>query len=250
MMATVKQRAPDLAKLRSRRVRVPAAPPPKQEMSKAEYRLTMGYRIKVALDDAHLTQMAAAKLIGVNSHATINNWIWNRAQPKRDQMRALARVTGKKLEWLEFGTEGPVEVIPPAEKMGYALVPEITFGDTVHDRQETAKWGLPVRWLKDELNIVDTNLALVYRVNTHAGKYEFGDRVIVDGGQTRPAPGEHLYWHGNAPALGSISVPIAPAGRKATVKVRTFADGGEETHEIEADKLHVIGRVRGTWKKA
>lgn len=224
------------------------------EPTKTERHDTMGFRIQQALDDAKpkLTQAAAAKALGYFSHASISNWIHNITDPPREAIVALAKLTGKSVVWLEHGIDGkPVEVEPPAEKMGYAIVPEVIFGDDIADRKEVHKWGLPVDFLK-ELQIVDTKLAIVYRVSNPAGKHEYGDRVLIDGSQRKPQSGaEYLYWHGNAPAIGQVSVPLASPGKKASVKVKTFAYGGEEeTHEVEADKLQIIGRLKGTWRRS
>lgn len=243
MMAAEKQR-PARTGTRAQRV-------DKAELTKAEYRNTMGWRLQQALGEAQLTQTSAAKKLGYTSHATIHNWVKNNVEPPREGIIALAKLTGKTVAWLEYGIDSsPVEVIPSAEKMGYALVPEVVFGESISDRREVHKWGLPVDFLK-ELQIVDTNLAMVYRVGNQAGRHEYGDRLLIDGGQRKAGPGEYLYWHANAPAIGNLSVPPTVTGKKAPIKVRTFAGGGEEeTHEIEADKLQIIGRLRGTWRRS
>lgn len=239
--ATTKIRSPRTKEAEQTVVEKPRA------KTKSEQQKSMGSRIRIALRDKDITYTAAAKHLGYTSHASVHNWIEGRAEPPREAIAKLAKLVGRSALWLEQGIEGPVEVAPSAEKMGYELVPEVAFPTAnPKDRHEECKWGLPLTFLK-EVQIVDTKLAMIYRVQNEAGKYEFNDRLIVDGGATRPGPGDFLYWHGTAPAIGNLSVPIA-TGRKPSVKVKPL--GAEEAQEVDTDKLQVLGRIRGTWRQA
>ena len=137
--------------------------------------------------------------------------------------------------------------MPDPDKMGFAIVKEITVGDSATDLHEVMPWALPYQWLRAELQAEDFDHLCVYKVQVDSpdGKFEFGDRVVVDRASTRPSPpGHFLIWDGFGAQIAHVTVVPAGTG-KPLAKVVTAAGA----YEIDAQKLQVLGRVRGKFTK-
>lgn len=220
------------------------APDPGSQ-AKADIKDTFGWRVKQARMDAGLTQDQLAKQLDLGRTA-VTQWELAGAVPAAKTIAAVAKVLNVKESFLAYGdTNEPVVLAPDPEKLGYALIDEVRFGVSKDDREKVNQWGLPTTWLRNELHVRSLDSLFVYTVDTAGGRYEYGDRLIVDGGDYRPSPpGQFLIWDGIGAVIGHLQV--IPGGKKTMVKVTTE---GAEPYETEMDRLQVIGRVKGVWRK-
>jgi transcriptional regulator with XRE-family HTH domain len=210
---------------------------------------SIGFRIKQARVNANLTQLGLSKLIGGVGRSAIAQWERNEANPSLPTINKVAKLLNVKPESLTHGLDyAPVEVAPSPEKLGYVLVPEITFGDKPDTRREQQKWGLPYNWLKTEIGVSSPEAMIIYKVEVSftGSQFEMGDRILVDTGTTRPSPaGTFLYWSGFGPEIGEFYVVPQIGSKKAVVKIKT--PHGEM--ETEIDKIAILGRVKGKMNK-
>lgn len=178
------------------------------------------------------------------TRSSIAQWETQRARPEPKAVPLIASVLDTTPEYLEFGITGePKTVLPDPEVLGYVLAPEMTFDDIAG--QETQKWGIPVSWLKQEIGVTSLKDVIVHKIEANNDPFDYGDRVLIDRSNQRPTPpGHFLYWDG----VGAIvaHMMILPNVRKHMVKI-TSPNG---SFESELNKLQIIGRVRGVWKKA
>jgi transcriptional regulator with XRE-family HTH domain len=217
---------------------------------------TLGERIKKAREARGLTQDTLAKDItrilehqGVvdkaRGRSSIAQWETGRAFPEYVTLSAIAKAVDKSPEYIAFGvTDEPRTVFPEPEELGYVLAPEIVVeGDDSFTK--TCEWGLPIDWLRSELGVTSYKDVAIYKVDVNGDKFEFGDRVIIDRSNAKPSPpGHFLYWDGVGANIARMVV--VPGGRKPRVRV----EGPSGTYEADVDKIAIIGRVKGIWKKA
>jgi transcriptional regulator with XRE-family HTH domain len=210
---------------------------------------TLGFRIKQARLNANLTQLGLSKLVGDVGRSAIAQWERNDSTPSLPTINKVAKILNVKPESLTHGFDyAPVEVAPSPEKLGYVLVPEVTYGDKPEVKNEQQKWGLPYNWLKTEIGVSNPDAMIVYKVEVSfsGSPFEMGDRLLVDTGQTRPSPaGTFLYWSGFGPEIGEFYVIPQIGSKKALCKVKT--PHGEM--ETEVDKILILGRVKGKMNK-
>lgn len=228
--------------------------------SRTKIELSLGERLKEAREAQGITQDALAKNLTrilevegseedrrkTRGRSSIAQWETGRAFPEFTTISAIARAVNKSPEYLAFGITGaPKVVAPDPEELGYVLAPEIKV--TGQDKyKEMQKWGLPLDWLRSELGVTSYKDIVIYKVEVNGDPFEYGDRVIIDRNNFRPSPpGHFLYWDGVGPNIAKMVV-VPGAGKKHIVKVR--GPGGD--FEIDVDKLAIIGRVKGVWKKA
>lgn len=205
-----------------------------------------GTRVREARVKVKMTQDTLAKHLDYATRSTVAQWERFKNVPDTPTIERIAELLSVSPQWLAYGvTDEPKVVAPNPQQLGYVLVPEIKFGDTPADTDTNQTWGLPFEWLRGEMHVTDvTNLAIV-QVDTPCAPFEFGDRIIIDRNSTKVSPpGPFMIWDGVGAVVAHVSV--VPSGRKPTARVKTDQD----TYESEIEKLTVIGRVRGVWKKA
>lgn len=220
-----------------------------------DFKHKMGVRIRAAREENKLTLAALAKLVNKHAHASVLNWEQGTASPQIFEVARLANALGKKPEYLAFGVDNkPKVVLPPPDELGFMIVPEVTFGDTVKKRNETQRWGLALPWLKSEIGVTDLDDLFIYRTQVAAGQYEHGDRVIVDAsaaGQQLAQPGDFLCWDDKfGPVIWRVVVLPGIGSKKRLARVTAGSGKATNTEDMPIDKLHIIGRVRGVWRGA
>jgi transcriptional regulator with XRE-family HTH domain len=208
---------------------------------------TPGLRLARLRDAAKLTQQQVADRCD-RGRSAIAQWERDDSQPDYDMCETLAEILDTTPQYIAFGvTAEPKVVMPDADTMGFAIVNEIIFGDKPTDVSDGAKWAVPVQWLKAEMQVVKPDALAMYKVEAQSGPYEYGDRAIVDRAQTRISPpGHFLLWDGVGPMVAHVSAVPGGAGRKTMARV----SGVTGDYEIDAEKLHIIGKVKGVFKKA
>lgn len=210
---------------------------------------TVGTRISNSRTMAGLTQMELSKIVG-RGRSAVAQWERDDAEPPLELFRIMAKQFKTTAQYLAFGvTTEPGVVYPSPEELGYTLVPEMRFGNTLNDVHAVAgqSWGVPTGWLKNELQAEAYDSLAIFKVEVDHEPYERGDRVIVDRSATRASPpGAFLVWDGYGPSINNVAVLPGSTPRKTMAKV----SGAMGQYEIEVDKLQIIGRVRGVWKKA
>lgn len=230
---------------------------------RAKIELAFGKRLKEARAGRNLTQDALAKQLThilevegtvaddnkkkVRGRSSIAQWETGRAFPEFTTIRAIARAVNKSPEYLAFGITGePKVVAPDPEELGYVLAPEIKIINE-HKHEEVQKWGLPLDWLRGELGVTSSYKDIaIYKVEVNGDPFEYGDRVIIDRNNFKPSPpGHFLYWDGVGANIAKMRV-VPSAGKKHIAKI-SAPDGD---FEVDVDKLSIIGRVKGVWKKA
>lgn len=213
---------------------------------------SLGDRIKNFREDADMTQSDLAKTLGraglgrskKNPHkvarTTIAQWERDSSQPDFQTVEFLAKLFNTKPEVIAF------DVNSKATNDDFTLIPEIVFGERVNDSQIVLNWGCPISWLRNEMNAQSYDELLIYKVPYQTvAEYSAGDRIMVDRSVTKISPpGNFLVWDGVSTTVAHVGI-ASVKGSKVTARVKTL----EDTHEIDADKLHVIGRVLGAYKK-
>jgi transcriptional regulator with XRE-family HTH domain len=211
------------------------------------YRQTLGGRIKEKRVDAGMTQAELARLLG-KSRSNIAQYERNDSVPPMPVAAEMAKALNAPMSFFVDGKAGPEPRMPNADELGYALVEEVVHtGQT--ETQKSQQWALPTNWLRNEIGCADTTQVLMVKVEAGIGRYEYGDRVVIDtspAGRRPSPPGTFLYWDGFAAALGEISVHPDPSGKKHVAKVTTT----HGAYETVPDKLVILGRVKGVFKKA
>lgn len=75
--------------------------------------MTIHQRLKEARIAKKLTMKELARLVGVDSYQTIQQWENGKSAPKRDRMEVVAEALGVAQEWLLFGTDqNKIEDLP------------------------------------------------------------------------------------------------------------------------------------------
>jgi transcriptional regulator with XRE-family HTH domain len=229
--------------------------------AKTRIDLSLGERLRKAREAAGITQEVLAKQVthlleldGVTDEerakkrgrSSIAQWETGRAFPEFTTISAIARAVKKTPEYLAYGiTNEPKTVMPEPEVMGFVLAPEIQILDE-RKHKEVQKWGLPLDWLRGELGVTSYKDLAIYKVEVNGDPFEYGDRVIIDRNNFRPSPpGYFLYWDGVGANIAKMRV-VPSAGKKHIVKVSS--SNGD--FEVDVDKLSILGRVKGVWKKA
>ena len=75
--------------------------------------VTLGWRLKLAMAQADLSQRELADKLGVDK-GTINRWTTEQTKPKPGQLMACAMATGVPYVWLETG-KAPADKPEPSE---------------------------------------------------------------------------------------------------------------------------------------
>jgi transcriptional regulator with XRE-family HTH domain len=210
------------------------------------YRQSIGGRIKEKRVDLGLTQAELARQIN-RSRSNVAQYERNDSVPPMAVAHDMAKALKAPVTYFFDGTLGPMSM-PSPDELGYALVEETSYATPDH-RQKVAQWGLPTNWLRNEIGVSDLSAAVIVKVEADLGKYEYGDRVVIDSSASArrvSPPGTFLYWDGIAASLAEITVRPEPNGGKLVAKVNT-AHGAFET---DPSKLVVLGRVKGVWKQA
>ncbi len=205
-----------------------------------------GTRIREARIKVQMTQDTLAKHLEYATRSTVAQWERFKNVPDTPTIERVARLLSVQPEWLAYGvTDEPKVVAPSPQQLGYVLVPEIRFGDTPAETRDVQRWGLPYEWLRQEMHVEDVANLSIVQVDTACAPFEFGDRIILDRNATKVSPpGPFMIWDGIGAVVAHISV--VPGGKRPTARIKTDQD----TYESEVDKLTVLGRVRGVWKKA
>jgi transcriptional regulator with XRE-family HTH domain len=205
-----------------------------------------GTRVREARLRVKMTQDTLAKHLNYSTRSTVAQWERFKNVPDTPTIERVAQLLSVLPEWLAYGvTDEPKIVAPNPQQLGYVLVPEIQFGDAPTDTHTNQTWGLPFEWLRGEMHVADVGNLAIVQVDTPCSPFEFGDRIIVDRNSTKVSPpGPFMIWDGVGAVVAHVSV--VPGGKKPTARVKTDQD----TYESEIDKLTVLGRVRGVWKKA
>jgi len=159
------------------------------------------------------------------------------SNPPLETIIAMAQVLETTPEFIAFGVKPHGD-----EASGQPFtVNEYVFGNTPIDRTPVNRWGYPRAWLVDEVNARNLEGLIVYKVQyPQVEGYEHNDRILVDTSTTKiPPPGVFLHWDGSGPTISHLSAVHGAPGRKQMLRVKTK----EDTYEIEADKLKILGRV-------
>lgn len=217
---------------------------------------SIGERIKEAREAKGITQETLTKNITAilehdgleeltHGRTAVTQWETERAFPKLMIIPALAKALGEKPEYIAFGIKREPTAMPPQpEDLGYVLVPEIVFEGSDTPRQ-TSTWGLPIDWLRSDLGVTSYKDVAIFKVEVNGETFEFGDRIVIDRSNIRPSPpGSFLHWDGVGANISKMMV--VPGGKKPLVKV----SGPSGTYDADIDKLMIVGRVKGVWKKA
>lgn len=225
-------------------------PPP--DAPKSVKQNAFAARLEAARTKVALTQKKIADTVGLQRTA-VTQWENYKSMPDIATVAAIADEINKAggditPEWLAFGTQPSAPVYKLPDHL--VSVPEVTFLKAPGKHEEVRTWALPYDWLRHELGIPITDRdapgLLIYKVEVDSAGYEYGDYVIVDTHTTRVQPaGTFLHWVADGPAVSRISV--LPSGdRKAVAKV----EGTTGAAEVPVERLTVIGRIRGIWRKA
>lgn len=223
-------------------------PERKREHTKVLKPSTLGSRIADKRAELGLTQAeavaaiaAAKKKMGMpvnkNSRSALAQHERDASEPSIDTIIAMAEVYGTTAEFIAFGVKSGAE----GQEGKPFTVNEYAFGSSPADRILVDSWGYPRSWLEQEVNTHRPEDLLVYKVQyPQVDGYEHNDRVIVDTGSTKiTPPGVFLHWDGVGPTISHLSVAHGANAKKLMARVKTKDD----TYEIEADKLQIIGRV-------
>jgi transcriptional regulator with XRE-family HTH domain len=207
----------------------------------------VGERIRAAREKAELTQQAIATHLGI-SRAAVAQWETDVTSPSIATVHDLARFLPGEVtaQWLAYGVSDKpiiVEKVPD----GTVALREVVFGNKVDEMQDAGAWSVPTSYLKGDLHVMSTEGLIIWRAESVAMSptYEYGDRVIVDTNAKRVSPpGVFLIWDGVGPSLAQIGVTQTGDAKHTMVRVATSTKPNE-SYETQADKLHIIGRVRG-----
>lgn len=205
---------------------------------------TVGSRIREIREAKSMTQNEVAKMLGL-SRAAIAQWESDTTSPSIHTVAEVAKIFESSPQWLAFGISTSPQIIYRAPE-GSASIKEAIWGDSPADTTEGKSWSVPVEYLKTELNCLSTTGLVIWRVESPnmSPTFEYGDRVIIDTSARRPSPpGIFLIWDGIGPSLNEITVVPGKSGPIARVSSKTG-----EPYEVMADKLQVLGRVRGLLK--
>lgn len=208
----------------------------------------IGRRIKSLRENLGMTQAELTQALDY-SRAAAAQWERGESLPPLVKFGDMARKLKTRPEFIAFGIDyAPIEVMPDPDKMGFAMVNEVVFQDDPDKPTGVMPWALPYQYLRAELNVEKHDALCMYKVqvDTPDGKYQFGDRVIIDRSAQRPSPpGHFLIWDGYGAQLAHVTVVPGGTG-KPQARVQTAAGN----YEVDAAKLKVIGRVRGRFMKA
>lgn len=205
---------------------------------------TVGSRIREIREAKAMTQNDVAKMLGL-SRAAIAQWEGDTTSPSIHTVAEVAKLLETSPQWLAFGISTAPQIIY-REPEGSAAIKEAIWGDSPADMTTGKSWSVPVEYLKTELNCLSTSGLVIWRVESPnmAPVYEYGDRVIIDTAARRPSPsGTFLIWDGIGPSLNEITIVPGKNGPLARISAKSG-----ESYEVAADKLQVLGRVRGLLK--
>ncbi len=216
---------------------------------------SFGSRLKQARIDKKKVQAELAKDLGL-TRSSIAQWEGGLSTPSNESIIELSHLLGVRQEYLAFGiTDEPIEILPSASKLGYVMLPEVTF-TSAKKYEETDNWALPINLIMSNIaNSSDIEDAKLVMVKMHGDnmspRYEDGDRVLVDMNDTKLSPaGTFLHWDGVGPLFSKMGVvPSAPTGKKASSPTIQVSDErGEFTYTSAMKDLTIIGRAKGVWK--
>lgn len=204
---------------------------------------SVGARIREAREKSEMTQQDIAQIMGL-SRAAVAQWESDTTSPSIHKVGEIAKLLSTSPQWLAFGVSLEPKVVYQSPA-GSVNVPEVMFGDKPTEQNKVRDWQIPADYLKSELHAMSTDGLVIWRVenDSMAPSYEYGDKVIIDTNAKKPSPsGVFLLWDGIGPSLANVS--ITPGNGKPVARV----SGSGNAYEVPADKLQVIGRVRGVLK--
>lgn len=211
---------------------------------------TVGDRIKLVREwrgvtQKVLSQQVAGRTENHRARSSVSQWERGQSITPLDKLVVVADFLRVRPEYLAFGvSRRPVETTPDPDRLGYAMVPEVIF-ETPATKTVGQYWGIPTGFLRNEISCATLDNLIVHKVESPSDAHEVGDRVIVDLNQHKPSPpGHFLYWDGLAANIARIGV--SQATPKLMVRV---TPGVGTSFEVPADKVTILGRVKGTWKK-
>lgn len=207
---------------------------------------TVGSRIKEARDQKQMTQLDIAKILGI-SRAAIAQWENETTSPSISTVTEVAKLLETTPQWLAYGVSAEPTIVhqtPP----GMVEIKEVAFGESPVATVDVRSWVLPLDYIKSEIHAGSADALIIWRVegSNMTPSYELGDKVFVDTSSRKPSPsGVFLTWDGFGPALHNVTV--TPSSGKLIARVSN-TDGKTEPYEVPAEKLVIIGRVRGVLK--
>jgi transcriptional regulator with XRE-family HTH domain len=208
---------------------------------------SVGSRIKEARERQQLTQRDLANVLGL-SRAAVAQWESDTTSPSIQTIAKTAKLLETSPQWLAFGISVEPEVTYKMPE-GSAPLKEVTFGDRPTEMHGSRSWSVPADYLKVELNCQSIDGLIIWRVESPNMEplYECGDKVIIDLNARKPTPsGTFLMWDGIGPSLNMVAVVPSATGTKPVARVSST--GGGDGYEVPADKLQIVGRVRGLLK--
>lgn len=210
--------------------------------AQAMNQFTVGDRIEQARKSKDMTQLDLAKRLGI-SRAAVGQWEINATSPSIAKLEEVAMVLDVEPQWLAYNVKpGEARIVyRSAERDNIQWLTELSFGDTVDDMTEGAKWGVPAEYLSGELHADLENTAICL-VNSHAvePEYEYGDKVFVDRSDKKPSPaGIFVFWDGIGVAYGRMQ---AVPGKEPKVRI---TQKGSDAYEMPFGEVTIIGRVKG-----
>lgn len=153
-------------------------------------------------------------------------------------------------QWFAYGVDTePVKVLPDTDELGYHIVPEVDVkGPEKRNRHQVSNWGLERHFIVGDLGVRSIKDIVIVRASEDSQGIEFGDRMLVDcsdAAREPSPPGKFLIWNGFSVSVATITLLPLVAGRRPKVKV--VMTSGQA--EADPDKVDIVGRIRGVWKK-
>jgi transcriptional regulator with XRE-family HTH domain len=213
---------------------------------------SIGDRIRMVREWRGVTQQTLSENVagrgdgkdGKRARSSVSQWERNISVPPYDKLEDVADFLKVPPSFLAFGSQQKTTP-PDPNVLGYALIPEVVFESATNKRNGQI-WGVPTGFLRNEMNVINYDNLIIHKVDGGSETYDVNDRVLVDLGQNKPSPpGDFLLWDGFAPTIARVS--IIPGPGKVQAKVH---QGPGNSYEAAADKIHILGRIKGVWKKA
>jgi hypothetical protein len=172
--------------------------------------------------------------------STVNQWELDNSEPRRTDVLAMAKIFECTPAYISYGDRHePIEVVPDATKLGYAVCAEKVVNDATTEMSSVGSWGLNTDWLR-EIGVRGADETFIYAVDTAFDAFRPGDRVLVDTKSVLPSPpGVFLIFDGVGMSLAKL---VVTPGSK-TPEVNGTSAAGD--FKAALGKLRIIGRVRG-----
>lgn len=220
----------------------------------------LGERIRYARKVvANMTQVEMAEALAVSPQA-VSGWERGEDDPTLRNREAIASLTGVPLEYLVI--EGPrsisrfkqpaatnivapeIDVRAGAGPGGISVleVKENEFGDFSEVDSVKATWGIPARYVREELRSKPDQIRLVEVLgDSMEPTLGAGDRVMIDTGHRSPSPpGVYAVWDGYGVVVKRVElVPLSDPP-----KVRLISDNkNHREYEVTLEEANIIGRI-------